>query len=125
MKRPGEEDGKEKGDIEKRGGGQGEGKGDKSEEVVERDGDEDEEGNNQRFTRVWRKREGRRPVKVTKSHLRAERASLNKENDREEEREAEAASHPGTSPKQEWKAPPERWTPPPPPSGGGVGVGHW
>lgn len=92
----------------------------------ERRGDGDEERNNQRFTRVWRKREGRRPVKVTKSHLTAERASLNKENDREEEREAEAVSHPGMSPNRECpasprkparlnEAPPERWTPPFPP----------
>lgn len=80
-------------------------------------------GDNQRFTRVRRKREGRRPVKVTKSHLTAERASLNKENDREEEREAEAASHPGTSPNREWKAPPERWTPPCPPVEGGLVIG--
>lgn len=62
-------------------------------------------------------------MKVTKSHLTAERASLNKENDREEEREAEAASHPGMSPNQEWKAPPEPWTPPFSPVEGGVG--HW
>lgn len=40
MKRPGEEDEveKEKGDVEKRGGGQGEGKRDKSEEAEGRDG---------------------------------------------------------------------------------------